>query len=343
MNLVSIIMSVYDTNRHLLKAIDSVLNQTMPDFELLVIYDQSSYDSMDICRLYQDSRIRIIQQNRVGMSGAKNTGIMHAKGSYIAFLNATDYWAPEKLEIQLQHLHKNPKIGVSYCPSIFVDDNDKILGIKQSPKLTNIKIEDIFCRNPISNGSTPIIRKSVLKDIRYFKHNQEYYFDETLKHSEDFDCWLRIATQSNWGFEGVKLALTYYRVNDNSLTVNVVNQFNSWKRVRNNLQKIAPDYVAQWGKLAEAYQLRYLCRCAIRSRDNAIALKLALMAITTNCRIIYKEPIRTLNTLICAGLINLLPRVIYCYLETSVMQSIALINNLMTSISHSTNHNKYEA
>jgi glycosyltransferase involved in cell wall biosynthesis len=331
-------MPVYNVEKYVGEAIDSVLNQTFPDFELLIIDDESPDNSIDICRSYNDPRIRIIQQKNLGLAGARNTGINHAKGQYIAFLDADDYWAAEKLALHLEHLHQNPEIGVSFCPSIFIDDDGKLLGIKQTPKLTNIKIEDVFCRNPIGNGSAPFIRKSVFENIAFFNYSHEilrhWYFDERLKQSEDIDCWLRIATQTDWGFEGIKPALTYYRVNNNGLSANVVNQFDSWKRARKNLQTTAPDCVAQWGKLAEAYQLRYLCRRAIRSRDSSIALKLALMSIKTNFKIIFKEPLRTLNTLCCAVLINLLPSFFFCRLESLAMQSVAMVNNLKTSTEH---------
>ena len=335
-------MPVYNVEKFIAQAIESVLNQTFPDFELLIIDDQSPDGSIEICRSYKDSRIRIIQQENLGLAGARNTGIHHAKGQYIAFLDADDYWAAEKLESHLNHLHNNPWVGISYCPSILINENGSLLGIKQSPKLTNINIEDIFCRNPIGNGSAPVIRKAIFNIIAFpgSSHGEirNWYFDETLKQSEDIDCWLRIATESNWEFEGIKPALTYYRVNDNGLSANVVKQFNSWKTARKNLQTKAPDCVAKWGQLAEAYQLRYLSRRAIRSRDSAMALKLITMAIATDYKILFKEPKRTLNTLLCACLIKLLPKFIFCYLENMAMRTIGSINQLIERINYSNTH-----
>ncbi len=334
MNLISIIMPVYNVEKYVGEAIDSVLKQTYTNFELLIIDDQSPDKSIDICRSYNDPRIRIISQDNLGLAGARNTGINHANGQYIAFLDADDYWAPEKLEYHAQHLQVNPQIGISFCPSIFIDENSQLLGIKQSPKLSNIQMEDIFCRNPVGNGSVPVIRKKVFDDIQFegISNNtsRAWYFDETLRQSEDIDCWLRIAAQTNWEFEGIKPALTYYRVNEGGLSANVVKQFDSWKRARKNLQTTAPDCVTQWGKLAEAYQLRYLCRRAIRSRDSSMALKLAVMAINTNYRILYKEPLRTLNTLCCAILIKLLPTMVFSQLESFAMQSVARVSTLRT-------------
>lgn len=331
MNLISIIMPVYNVEKYINLAIQSVLKQTYTNFELLIIDDQSPDDSIKLCRRYHDPRIRIIRQQNLGLAGARNTGIHHAKGDYLAFLDADDYWAAEKLEYHLYHLLNHPQVGVSYCPSIFIDDNNKLLGIRQSPKLKNISIEDIFCRNPIGNGSAPVIRAAVFKDISFPGRSngrvRQWYFDETLKQSEDIDCWLRIASETHWKFAGIPSALTYYRVNDSGLSANVVNQFDSWKRARQHLQAKAPDSVEKWGTLAEAFQLRYLSRRAVRSRDSVMALKLIRLAIHTNYKILFKEPKRTINTLLCAVLINCLPISLFCHLENFAMNSIGIFNH----------------
>jgi len=113
------------------------------------------------------------------------------------------------------------------------------------------------------------------------------------------------------------------------LSANVVNQFNSWKRACQKLEAKAPDIYATWGKLAEAYQLRYLARRAIRSRNSKLALKLAVLAIKTNFRILYKEPMRTINTLLCAGLINLIPTTLFCRIEGFAICTLKLTGLLL--------------
>lgn len=333
MTTVSVVMPVYNVEKYITQAVESVLNQTFSDFELIIVDDQSPDNSIQLCKKYQDSRIRIIHQENLGLSGARNTGIHHAKGKYIALLDADDYWAPEKLALHVAHLEANPKLGVSYCPSAFIDEQGRFLGIKQTPKLKNIKTEDIFCRNPVGNGSSPVIRTDVFNKIAFMGESRGvlrvWYFDETFKQSEDIECWLRIATQTTWEFEGIEPALTYYRVNDNGLSANVVNQFDSWKRACKKLETKNPDIFKAWGKLAEAYQLRYLARRAIRSRNAKLAIKLALLAVEKNYKIILKEPLRTANTLICALLINVLPQGLFCNLESMAMKMIRLDRVLM--------------
>jgi glycosyltransferase involved in cell wall biosynthesis len=108
---VSVILPVYGVEKYIAEAVRSVLAQTFSDFELLIIDDGSPDRSVEICRQFTDSRIRIIQQQNRGLSGARNTGIRYAKGEYLAFLDGDDLWAPEKLEKQVAHLDNSPKVA----------------------------------------------------------------------------------------------------------------------------------------------------------------------------------------------------------------------------------------
>ena len=82
--MISIVMPVYNTAKYVEAAIESVLAQTFVDFELLIIDDAGSDNSIELCRAYSDPRIRIISQANRGLAGARNTGIRHARGQYIA-------------------------------------------------------------------------------------------------------------------------------------------------------------------------------------------------------------------------------------------------------------------
>jgi hypothetical protein len=77
----------------------------------------------------------------------------------LAFFDSDDLWGPKKLEMHVSHLEKSPAVGVSYSASIFIDDGGKIMGIHQLPKLSNVTARDVICRNPVGNGSAPVIRR----------------------------------------------------------------------------------------------------------------------------------------------------------------------------------------
>ncbi len=229
---------------------------------------------------------------------------------YIALLDSDDYWAPRKLELHLAHLHANPSVGVSYSASLFVDDFSQPLGIGQFPKLTNITAQDIFCRNPVVNGSAAVIRRRALADIGVTKPGRPRgaieYFDEQLRQSEDIECWLRIALNTSWTFAGISQPLTYYRVNNQGLSANIEKQHHSWlTAVRQNVAG-HEAFFARWQPLAEAYQERYLARRAVQLGDGRRALALIHRALWRNWRIAWQEPARTLLTYACCWL-SILP------------------------------------
>lgn len=316
---VSVIMPVYNVEQYVKFAINSVLNQTYKDFELIIVDDGSTDSSLKICRSFRDPRIRIISQSNRGLAGARNSGIRASEGQYIAFIDSDDLWAKTKLEHHVYHLDHNTKVGVSYSHSALINEAGKYLGLIQSAKTRNIDFKDIICRNPIGNGSSPIIRRSVLEEssFRRFRKGilERWYFDESLKQSEDLEYWLRIAVNSPQIFEGINKPLTYYRINDSGLSANLEKQLSSWHRMIENISLIAPRRIARWRTLAEAYQLRYLARRAIKSHNQWFALKFATLAIFSNFRILIEEPGRTLFTLISSILLWLIPKPLLSLVE----------------------------
>ena len=189
----------------------------------MIIDDQSPDNTIAICQQeFNDPRIKIISQKNRGLAGARNTGIRHAQGEYIALLDGDDVWLPEKLALHVEHLENNPHIGVSFSQSLFIDDDSNSLGIYQMPKLADITPEHLLCRNPVGNGSAPVIRREVFAQIAFGddRHgNRElHYFDEDFRQSEDIECWFRIITQTSWQIEGINQALTLYRVNETGLS-----------------------------------------------------------------------------------------------------------------------------
>ncbi len=321
---ISVIVPVYNSAATVAESLESVVKQTYPDLEILVIDDGSTDNSIAICEQFSDPRIQIIHQQNRGLAGARNTGIRHAQGKYLAFLDSDDLWLPEKIELHLRHLEGSPEVGVSFCRSSFIDDQGQPLGIYQMPKLRGITPEYLFCRNPIGNGSAVVIRREVLDEIR-FEENlygsvEDFYFDDRFRQSEDIECWLRIALQTNWQIEGIPDALTLYRVNTGGLSANIPKQYETWERILVKTQAYAPVFVQRWGNKARAYQLRYLARRATRMRSPAIAVSLLHQALSIYWKILVEEPRRTVISLAAAYLLWILPPPLYQRLEHLMMQ-----------------------
>jgi glycosyltransferase involved in cell wall biosynthesis len=300
---VSVIMPVYNVETYVAEAVQSVLTQSFTDFELLIIDDGGSDRSIEICSKFDDPRIRIISQSNRGLAGARNTGIIHARGEYIALLDSDDRWRPEKLMLHIIHMDAAPDVGVSYSGSRFIDVHGTPLRQAQRPKLKNVTAADILCRNPVSNGSAPVIRRSVLEQVA-FPHPGEAgrmcFFDESFRQSEDIELWVRLALSANCKFDGIKGLMTEYRVVAGGLSANVVRQYESWTRMLSNAERIDPAFVAEHGPRARAYQLRYLSRRSVQLGDGSFALSLFREAIKVSAKPLFEEPAKTVATFIAA-------------------------------------------
>jgi glycosyltransferase involved in cell wall biosynthesis len=326
MTKVSVVLPVFNVERYVAESIQSVLAQTYQDFELVIVDDGSTDHSLSICQQFTDPRIRIIQQSNRGLAGARNTGIRHAIGEYIALLDSDDCFAPEKLQRHVEHLDNSPLVGISFSRSAFIDEDSQPLGYYQMPKLKGITTPDILCRNPIGNGSAPVIRRQVFQEIGVQKNLysvvEDFFFDDSFRQSEDIECWLRMAIQTAWLFEGLPEPLTLYRVNMGGLSASVPKQLASWERVIEKIKTYDPTLLKEWGSLARAYQLRYLARRAWQLRDKRLALKLIHEALMTDGRMMWREPQRTLITLAAIYLLALLPQRAYSYVQAYAFQKV---------------------
>ncbi len=320
---VSVVIPMYNVEHYIERCLNSVLSQTWQDFEVICVDDGGPDASADIVKRCQDPRVRLVSQKNRGLAGARNTGINAARGRYVALLDADDYWAPEKLEKHIAHLESNPEVGISYCPSLFVDEAGNELGIGQFPKLSNIDAKHVFCRNPIGNGSAPVMRRQLLwqiaTEVAEGQTMRRVFFNEGLRQSEDIELWLRVALTTNWVFAGIPEPLTYYTVNASGLSANLVKQFKSWQLAVTLNRASDRAFFQRWEKLAQAYQYRYLARRAVQSGRAISAITMMAKAVGSDIRILSEEPKRTLLTLGCS-LLSVLPSSMYSYLESFAMQ-----------------------
>lgn len=320
---VSVIMPVYNTAKYIQGAVDSVLAQTFKNFELLIIDDEGTDGSIELCRRYNDSRIRIISQANRGLAGARNTGIRNARGRFIALLDSDDVWEPEKLSHHVAHLRSSPEVGISYAASKLIDDDGNLLSIVQQPKLHDVSARDVFLRNPVGNGSAPVIRKAVFEDIAFLNSQREEldYFDDSFRQSEDIECWCRMALTTEWKFEGIAGAHTLYRINEGGLSANVVKQFETWTRVRDRVRDLDPVFAKRWASRAEAYQLRYLARRCIRMGEGALAWSLIKDAMKACSKIAFEEPAKTATSIGAAAMLRFFPRTLNMPLQAMIQRA----------------------
>lgn len=296
---ISVVMPVYNVEKYIASAILSVLNQSFTDFELLIVDDGGTDSSIAIAEGFNDDRIRILRQENRGLPGARNTGIAHARAPLIALLDSDDIFHKDKLLMHHVHMRASPDVGVSYAGSRMIDDAGEVMAVQMRPKLTDVTPADIFCRNPVGNGSAAVLRRSAI-DRAAFPHPEEptrlCWFDESFRQSEDIEFWTRLSVCHGVKFEGIAGQLTDYRIIGGALSANIVNQFLSWEKMYRKLASAAPEIVAKHGNKARGYQLRYLARRAVQLGDIAFSGQLLMDALKTYPGMLWREPVKTATT-----------------------------------------------
>ncbi len=318
---VCVVVPLYQTERYIAAALGSVLRQTFRDFEVIVVDDGSHDRGPEIAAATGDPRVRVVRQENRGLAGARNTGIRNAQADIVALLDADDLWEADKLERHVAHLEAAPALDVSFSASRLIDEDGRDVGLVQSPLDRTLADHEFFCRNPVGNGSAPVIRRRALDRIAFHDAERGYtcWFDESFRQSEDIECWMRLkAAGCRFGY--VDAALTRYRVNSGGLSANVSAQLATWRRFRDKVETYAPEIVARHGRRAEAYQLRYLARRAVRSADRHQALSLVLKAVMLHPATLVEEPARTISTLCAALAKRWLPDGVFGRLEVEALR-----------------------
>ena len=180
--LISVIIPVHNREQWIGDCIQSVLNQSRPADEILVIDDGSDDDTAKVIKSYGDQVTHVCQATR-GVSSARNRGIRQARGDWIAFLDSDDRWHPDKLEAQLRHLDRHPDCRLIHADEIWIRHGRRVNQKKVHRKSGGMIYEMCLPRCVIS-PSAVMIHHTVFDDFGLF--------DETLPACEDYDLWLRI-------------------------------------------------------------------------------------------------------------------------------------------------------
>lgn len=208
MDYVSIVMPVYNGAKYIEQAIDSVLKQTYPFIELIVIDDGSTDATPNIIQRYQN--IKYVRQVNQGPSAARNLGVKLSKGKYIAMMDADDLSKPTRIEEKIEIMEHNPHIDFIYCDVDVIDSNNQFLYRLESEELFNNASDALaymLYRQFIPNPVTIFSRRECFETIQY----PEHYI-----HGEDY--YLMIEWTRRFFGAYLPKALYQYRKHDGNLT-----------------------------------------------------------------------------------------------------------------------------
>jgi len=184
---VSIIITTRNRPHFLKSAVESVQKETFPDYQLIVVDDNSDPQVRDQYELPPDARLILLGPDAGGCaSAARNVGIAAAEGKYVAFLDDDDLWLPEKLAKQVKILDDNPEYAMTFGPVLHANEDLTIQGKQELPKLSSLDpLERLLWGNFICTPSCVLMRRDVLTGCGKY--------DESLLVGEDWELWVRVA------------------------------------------------------------------------------------------------------------------------------------------------------
>lgn len=222
---VSVVITCYNYGQYIGAAIESVLDQTWQDFEIIVVDDGSIDDTPQVMAEYHGhEKIRYLRQENQGQPKAKNRGITESRGEFVAFLDADDLWLPEKLALQLR-LFSDPAAGVGYTRRYWIDSEGQVVQgnertLRRGTILNYIFIDNFIC------FSSAMVRRELLTAFGGF--------DESLPMGIDYDLWVRLAAQCQ--FDYVDRPLVNYRTGHANLSRNTMRRYECAEKImRKNL------------------------------------------------------------------------------------------------------------
>ncbi len=213
--LVSVLMPVYNAEAYLKEAIESILNQTHKELELLALYDDSTDGTWEVLAEYakKDKRLKILMFSHHGIAAALNTGLDSARGKYIARMDADDISLPNRLAVQTAYMEKHPEIGVCATRMRYFQNNDAKMHRNMHAAVDTEELKAGMLFECMIGHPTVMFRRDTM-----IRGNWKYHSDILC---EDFDLWSRMIEMVP--FAVIPEILLSYRYNVNSITKNRVN------------------------------------------------------------------------------------------------------------------------
>ncbi|NQV50334.1 MAG: glycosyltransferase family 2 protein [Candidatus Marinimicrobia bacterium] len=215
--LVSVIIPTFNRRALLEQAIQSVLNQTYINIEVMIIDDCSTDDTASYVQSISDTRVRYFRNEQTLFAPeSRNVGILKAEGDFIAFLDDDDKWLPTKLERQIP-LFDDEAIGLVYS-SITLFYEDYNFSYNTTPQMEGAIYKDMLIKNYIGGTVSVVVRKEHLNSL-----GSQTFFDLDFPAREEYDLWIRLSRICQVKFVSEPLVVAYYRNNISRISSDVSN------------------------------------------------------------------------------------------------------------------------
>lgn len=274
--LVSVVVPNYNHARYIGDAIHSVLNQRFRNFEIIVVDDGSTDNSREVVARFGD-RVRYIWQTNSGLSAARNTGIVQARGDLIGVLDADDMYEPDFMSVLVPILQADEEAEAVYCGYRFVDVSNQPL-----PQVEARLISPDRLFQALADGNF-LVPESIL--VRRRCYEKVGLFDVNLRACEDVDMWLRIA--KHYKVLGVTNILTRHRILPNSMSTDPTRQTENRLAVIRKHFGAKPSAEGEWtAPQRRAYGQAYLASCV-----EYLQARMADRAYESFCNMVLASPL----------------------------------------------------
>lgn len=258
--IVSVIMPVYNAEKYILKAVESILNQSFQNLELIIIDDHGTDNSIEIVKEIKDHRIRIIDNKiNMGIAYSRNEGIKNAIGKYIALMDDDDIAPLNRLQMEVDYLDSHPDIDVVAGGELWINEDDEIISYYDqvicNPK--RIKAELLF-QDVIENGSAMFRKDFVIeKDIKY---------RDGFLGMEDYKFWTECSAKGK--IANVSDVLLYWRKTETSETSRVKTELK--KEREKKFAQIQIDLLKMYGFVLSEDEYSIFTRCFMEDKSKPL-------------------------------------------------------------------------
>jgi glycosyltransferase involved in cell wall biosynthesis len=243
--LISVLMTTLNSEKYLVEAIESILNQTFRDFELIIVDGGSTDKTIDLINKFQDNRIKLFKGNGLRRSAQLNYGINKSKGKYIAIMDSDDIALPDRLKVQFDYIESNKKISVVGSWAYLISEDGLVHSVLKRPLTHKTIIKNLIAMNGISFPTT-IWEKT--------PETQNIFFNNDLQINEDIEWYLKMLPLSN--FSNLPVCLMKLRQTKNSRSRSGITKDNN---LISSIEKILSERIKNSQSLVtKAFNLRNL-------------------------------------------------------------------------------------
>lgn len=261
----SVIVPAYEVAPFVRQAVESALEQSMGDLEVIAVEGESSDGTFEQLATIRDGRLRILRHRNQGLAYARNLGLEAARGRHIGFLDGDDLWKPAKAERHVEFLEAHPETDLTFSLSATIDEAGREVGFLRTHAPGPVSFRELFVASPVGNGSAVIARRESLE--------RAGRFDVALPYFEDVDLWLRVARLRPGNIACIPKVLTLYRRRRGQLTSDWRPLEAAWQQLREKVARYAPEEVAGTEAATERARRLYFAFLLYEQREYAQAAR----------------------------------------------------------------------